>query len=201
MENEDKRPNEVESKAEARAEVIYGEDAPLPFEAEDDADAERERLAAELEEAKAKHLRALADIENNRRRFERDIDEARKYAATGFARDMLEVADNLRRALASLPEGAKAESEVVANLLTGVEMTERTLLAAFEKHKIGRIEPAKGDRFDHNLHQAMFELPTAAFAPGSIAEVMQPGYQIAGRLLRPAMVGVAKALPEAKAAG
>ena len=199
MENEDKRLDEAA--ADAGPEAVRDEDAPLPLGDADDPDAERARLIAELDEAKAKHLRALAEIENNRRRFEREIDEARKYAATGFARDVLEVADNLRRALASLPEGAKAESEVVRNLLTGVEMTERTLLAAFEKHKIGRIEPVKGDRFDPNLHQAMFELPTADVAPGSIAEVVQSGYQIAGRLLRPAMVGVARALPEAKAAG
>jgi len=150
-----------------------------------------EEEAAELRD---RLLRTLAEMENLRARTARDVEDARKYAVTGFARDLLETADNMRRALASVPaEGREAGGDLVRNLLLGVEMTERTLLGAFEKHRIRRVEPQKGERFDPNLHQAMFEVPTDAQAPGTVAEVVQAGYVIADRLLRPALVGVAKA--------
>jgi molecular chaperone GrpE len=156
--------------------------------------------AEELAEAKDRLLRTLAEMENLRRRTQREVEEARKFAVTGFARDLLEVADNLGRALASVPPEAREQSEFMKNLILGVEMTERSLQNAFEKHQIRRVEPQRGDRFDHNLHQAMFEVPTSAQAPGTIAEVVQGGYVIADRLLRPALVGVAKAAPQAAAA-
>jgi molecular chaperone GrpE len=148
-----------------------------------------ERLA-ELED---RWKRALAEAENQRRLKERDVDEARKFAATRFARDMLEVGDNLARALAAVPAEARAQSADLANLLAGVEMTHRTLLAVFERHQIRPIQPERGERFDPQRHQAMFEVETDAHPPGTIAEVVQAGYGIADRLLRPAMVGVAKA--------
>jgi molecular chaperone GrpE len=149
--------------------------------------------ADEVNELKDRLLRTLADMENLRRRTERDVEEARKYAVTSFARDLLEVADNLARALASVPAEERERNEALKSLALGIEMTERTLLGQFEKHRIRKVDPQKGDKFDHNFHQAMFEVPTADLRPGSIAEVLQPGYVIADRLLRPAMVGVAKA--------
>ncbi|HEX2526688.1 MAG TPA: nucleotide exchange factor GrpE [Geminicoccus sp.] len=158
----------------------------------------------EVADLKDKLLRALADVENTRRQKEREVDEARRYAVTRFARDLLDVADNLRRALA-VPAAAAEENPALKSLLTGVEMTERSLLSAFERHQIKRIEPAVGEKLDPNRHQAMFEVPRADAAPGTIAEVVQAGYLIADRLLRPAMVGVAarpaEAVPETPAPG
>lgn len=147
-------------------------------------------LEAEVAELKDKLLRALADGENVRRRAERDKADASKFAITGFARDLLSVADNLRRALDSLPEEL-AEKEELKNFVAGVEMTERELLNSFEKHGIKPINP-QGEKFDHNFHQAMFEVETADQAPGTVVQVMQTGYVLNDRLLRPAMVGVAK---------
>lgn len=152
--------------------------------------------AAEIADLKDKLLRALADTENLRRRHTRELEEARRYAMTGFARDLLDVADNMRRAIAAVPANAREENELVANLLEGVELTERSLLAAFDKHKVARVAPERGDKFDHNRHQAMFEMPSADLPPGHIAEVMQTGWVLADRLLRPAMVGVTKAMPK-----
>jgi molecular chaperone GrpE len=148
-------------------------------------------LQAELAETKDRMLRAMADVENTRRRATRETDEARKYAMTGFARELLEVADNLGRALASVPDEAK-DNEQVKPLIEGVELTQKSLAACFERQKITRVDPAVGERFDHNKHQAMFETESADHAPGSIIQVMQTGYVIADRLLRPALVGVAK---------
>jgi molecular chaperone GrpE len=156
--------------------------------------------AEEVAELKDRLLRTLADMENLRRRTQREIEDARKFAITGFARDLLDVSDNLTRALASVPPEAREQSEFMKNLVLGVEMTGRSLLSAFEKHQVRKVEPQKGEKFDHNLHQAMFEVPTAAYAPGTIAEVVQAGYVIADRLLRPALVGVAKAAPQVDAA-
>jgi molecular chaperone GrpE len=166
-----------------------------------EAEAPQAISAEEAAELKERLLRALADMENLRRRTQREVEDARKFAVTGFARDLLEVADNLGRALASVPPEAREQSEFMKNLVLGVEMTGRSLQSAFEKHRVRRIEPQKGEKFDHNLHQAMFEVPTADQAPGTIAQVIQGGYVIADRLLRPALVGVAKAAPQADAAG
>lgn len=153
-------------------------------------------LEAELKAAHDKLLRQLADMENLRRRHSRELEEARKYAMAGFARDLLDVADNMRRAIAAVPDEAREQHELVRNLLEGVELTERTLLAAFDKHGISIVAPERGEKFDHNRHQAMFEVPTADLPAGHIADVMQTGWVIADRLLRPAMVGVAKAAPQ-----
>jgi len=166
-----------------------------------EAEAPQAISAEEAAELKERLLRALADMENLRRRTQREVEDARKFAVTGFARDLLEVADNLGRALASVPPEAREQSEFMKNLVLGVEMTGRSLQSAFEKHRVRRIEPQKGEKFDHNLHQAMFEVSTADQAPGTIAQVIQGGYVIADRLLRPALVGVAKAAPQADAAG
>ena len=147
-------------------------------------------LEAELAEHKDRLLRALAEAENTRRRTQRERDDAAKYAVSGLARDLLSAADNLRRALDSLPE-AEAGDERTRSLLAGVAATERELLSAFERNGIRRIDP-RGEPFDHNLHQAIFEVERADRPPGTIVEVLQPGYVLHDRLLRPAMVGVAK---------
>jgi molecular chaperone GrpE len=161
---------------------------------------ELERALAEangkIAELKDQVLRGLAETENVRRRVQRDRDEALKYAASGFAKELLPVADNLRRALDAIPKDALEDDEALRTLATGVEMTERLLLAAFERHQIKRID-ALGKRFDSNLHQAMFEVPGSGQPAGTVVQVMEPGYTIHDRLLRPALVGVAKAEPAA----
>ncbi|HEX6841346.1 MAG TPA: nucleotide exchange factor GrpE [Stellaceae bacterium] len=152
-----------------------------------------ERLAAaeaEVADAKDKLLRALAETENVRRRAQRERADAERYAATNFAKDLINVADNLRRALASVPEG-QVKDELTRTLLQGVDATERELLAAFERHGIRRIDPM-GERFDHNFHQAIMEVENSGQPAGTVVQVLQPGYAMHDRLLRPAMVGVAK---------
>lgn len=156
-------------------------------------------LEAELAATKDRLLRALAETENVRRRSEREREDAHKYAVARFAGDLLSAADNLRRALDSLPE-AEVRDDKVRGLLEGVAATERELLAAFERHGIRRIDP-KGERFDHNLHQAIFETESSGAPAGTVVEVLQPGYVIHDRLLRPAMVGVAKEGAKKAAAG
>lgn len=140
-------------------------------------------------------LRALAEAENMRRRSQREIEDARKYAVANFARDVLTVADNLRRALDAVPEDAAASEDLKA-LSEGVGLTERELLAMMERHGIRKVNPM-GEKFDPNLHQAMFEADTPGADPGTVIEVAQAGFIIGERLLRPAMVGVAKKPPKA----
>jgi len=156
--------------------------------------------AAELQitDLKDQLLRALAEMENLRRRSTREKEDASKYAIANFARDMLNVSDNMRRALDTVPEGSSEGDDVMAGLVQGVEMTERELLANLERHGIKRVDPMD-EKFDHNLHQAMFEVPDAEKAPGTVVQVIQAGYVIGERLLRPAMVGVSKAAEAAPA--
>lgn len=156
------------------------------------AEGREEALEAELADAKDRMLRALAEVENLRRRSARELDEARKYAITGFARELLEVDDNLSRALDSIPQRAADEIGFAKTLAEGVAMTQKALAACFERHQIAKVMPEIGEKFDHNRHQAMFEVESDQ-PPGTIAQVLQPGYVIADRLLRPALVGVAKA--------
>jgi molecular chaperone GrpE len=135
-------------------------------------------------------LRALAEQENTRKRAQRDVKDARDYAVTGFARDMLDVADNLARALAAVSAEARASAgPAMANLLEGVELTERRLAAALERHGVKKLSPEPGDPLDPNRHQAAAQVP-APQPKGSIAHVMQPGYVIGERILRAAMVVV-----------
>jgi molecular chaperone GrpE len=147
-------------------------------------------LEAENAQLKDQLLRALADTENLRRRAEREREDTSKYAIATLARDILSVADNLRRALEAMPAD-QAPNDAARNLLAGVEATERELLGIFERRGIKRIEPL-GERFDPNFHQAMFEVPNSGQEPGTVVQVLQPGYIIHDRLLRPALVGVAK---------
>jgi molecular chaperone GrpE len=152
-----------------------------------------ERLAAleaELADTRERLLRALAETENTRRRFQREREDTQKYAVSSFAKDLLSVADNLRRALEAMPESEVADPRT-KSLLDGVRATERELLAAFERHGLRRIDP-KGEAFDHNFHQAIFEVERPDAPAGTVVEVLQPGYVLHDRLLRPAMVGVAK---------
>lgn len=151
-------------------------------------------LQAENADLKDKLLRAVAEAENVRRRAERDRQDAARYGAANFARDMVQVSDNLRRAVTTLnPEEREAAPATVKALIEGVEMTERQLLATFERHGIKEITPAPGDRFDANLHEAMFEVPGTGQPAGTVVHVVEAGYMIGERLLRAARVGVAKA--------
>ena len=161
-----------------------------------DADADLdpvEALIAERDSLKDQLLRALADVENMRRRTEREMETARKYGHTGFARDLVGAIDNLARAVEAAPKGEEAPSaEAIDGLVTGIEMSWQELQTTMERHGIRRISP-KGEKFDYNFHQAMFEMPSADLAPGTVVEVVQHGYVLHDRLLRPAMVGVSKA--------
>jgi molecular chaperone GrpE len=149
-------------------------------------------LRAEAAEAKDKLLRTLAEMENLRRRTEREIADARQYAIASFARDMLTVGDNLRRAIDAVPKEQRGAGDAALDaLIEGVEVTERGLEQALAKFGVRRIE-AKGQKFDPAFHQAMFEIETADVPPGTVAEEMQTGYAIGERVLRPSFVGVAK---------
>jgi molecular chaperone GrpE len=147
-------------------------------------------LEAEVAQLKDQHLRALAEAENIRRRGQREREDAVRFAASGLARDLMASADNLRRALDSVPV-SQIQEGLVKTLIEGVAATERELLGAFEKHGIKKIHPLD-EKFDHNLHQAMFELENTGKQAGTVVQVLQPGYVQHERLLRPAMVGVAK---------
>lgn len=188
-ENQD-APNQEVSGMDTQAEESIEQDIE---EAQDNLDpvvALQEEVAA----LKDQLLRARAETENVRRRADRDRQDASAYAVTGFARDMLSVSDNLRRALDAMPDDVADEMKA---FVEGVEMTERELLNTMERYGIKKVEPEVGEKFDHKFHQAMFEVPTADHAPGSVMQVVATGYVIKDRLLRPAMVGVAKG--EAKA--
>ena len=152
-------------------------------------------LEAEVAELRDRWTRALAEAENVRRRAERDRRDAEAYGGTKLARDVLGVWDNLERALKAADDELKANH---AAFFEGVELTQRELLNAFAKHKIAKVTPEKGEKFDPNRHQAMFEAPVPGAEPGTVIDVMQDGFVIAERLLRPALVGVARAAPEAE---
>jgi molecular chaperone GrpE len=161
--------------------------------------ADTEALAKEAAEYRDRWMRALAEMENLRRRTEREVADARAYGVANFARDMLAVADNMRRGLdLAGPELQQGQAPAVKALVEGVELTERDLLKALEKHGIKKLEP-KGQKFDPNFHQAMFEVPDASVPAGTIVQVVQDGYVIGDRVLRPAMVGIAKGGPKGPA--
>jgi molecular chaperone GrpE len=154
------------------------------------------RLLKENEELKDRALRAAAEMENLRRRTARELQDARAYSVANFARDMLSVSDNLRRALEAIPAEAKAAGDAgFTALIEGVEMTERAMLAALERHGVKKLQP-EGEKFDPNFHQAMFEVPNPNVPANTVVQVVQPGYSIGERVLRPAMVGVAKGGPK-----
>ena len=159
----------------------------------DDGPDEWEQLLAERDELKDRLMRALADAENIRKRGERDRRDAELYGGARLARDLLSVYDNMKRALDTVDDSQRKASSA---LIEGIELTLRELLATFSKHKIERLSPQIGDRFDPKLHQAMFEAPVAGTRAGEIIQLMAEGFMIGDRLLRPAQVGVSSA-PEA----
>lgn len=168
-------------------EVDVAEENVTPEPTQDDKLSE---AVTEIAALKDRLLRAVAETENLRRRADREKADAANYAMTAFARDLLSVGDNLRRALDSIPEDTDL-GENAKTLVEGIEMTERELLNMLERHNIKKIDPL-GDKFSHDLHQALFELPDTGKEDGTIVQVMQVGYVIKDRLLRPAMVGVAR---------
>src|SRR3954467_10132138 len=156
-------------------------------------------LTKETADLKDRLLRTLAEMENLRRRTDREVADARTYGVTNFARDILAVADNMERALKALDDEIRGKADAgVKALLDGVELTERELIKVMEKHGIRKIEP-QGQKFDPNLHQAMLEIPDASVPSGTVVQIMQPGYTIGERVLRPAMVAVSKGGPKAQA--
>ncbi|MGD9741543.1 MAG: nucleotide exchange factor GrpE [Dongiaceae bacterium] len=192
---DEKRDNGAEAPIDEPSDMAAANDSATP-----DPLAEAQGEAARL---KDQLLRALAETENLRRRSQREREDTLKFAATEFAKEMLPVADNLGRALDAIPAGAAELDPALKALQEGVAATARQLEAAFERQGIRRIDPM-GQKFDSNLHQAMFEVPGSGQPAGTVVQVLQPGYVLNERLLRAAMVGVAKAEPkaaEAPAAG
>lgn len=165
--------------------------------------ADAEALAGALrerDEMKDRLLRTLAEMENLRRRTEREVVDARTYAVTNFARDILNAADNIRRALESVPAESRDGAEgAFKALIEGIELTERDFAKTLERHGVKVVEP-KGQRFDPNRHQAMFEVPDAQVPNGTVVQVIQSGYVLGDRTLRPALVGVSKGGPKPEAA-
>ena len=156
--------------------------------------ADAEALRAEVAALKEQMLRVAADAENTKRRAEREANDSRAYAIQKFARDLLGVADNLQRAMQHAPKDSG--DPLVKNLAIGLEMTEKELMAAFERNGLKKIEPVRGAKFDPHQHQAMQEQPVDDVAAGGVVQVVQPGYAIGERVLRPALVGVSKGGPK-----
>jgi molecular chaperone GrpE len=183
----------------ARAGESATEEQQTPPAAEQTA-ADAGALAQEVAELKDRLLRALAEMENLRRRTEREVADARAYGISAFARDLLAVADNMRRALDAFgAEPHEAPDAGTKALLEGVELTERELLKTLEKHGVRKLDP-EGAKFDPHFHQAMYEVPDESVPAGTIVQVVQPGYTIGERVLRPALVAVAKGGPKAAVA-
>jgi molecular chaperone GrpE len=164
-----------------------------PYVMPDDPEAgSAEALAREAADARDRMLRTLAEMENLRKRTSREVSDARTYGITGFARDVLEIADNLQRALDAVPVEARETADPgLKALIEGVELTERSLLNALEKNGVKKFDPT-GGKFDPNFQQAMFEVPDPSVPSGTVVQVMQAGYMIGERVLRPALVGVSK---------
>ena len=185
----------------ARSHFFSGEDDPLSPTNEGNEDAhqaaaengsqELQVLKAELEKTKAQALRALAEAENTRKRALKEREDAGNYAISAFARDLLDFSDNFRRALSAIPEELVEGDERIKNVVTGISAMEKELLNVFTKHGIQKIDPLD-EKFDPNHHEVMFEVPATGKPPGTIMQVVDPGYVLKSRLLRPARVGVAK---------
>jgi len=183
-----RRPDDAPAEREKAAESEATEEAKIA--------ALVEALSKESADYKDKLLRTLAEMENLRRRTEREVADARLYGISNFARDILAVADNMARAMGALDAELREKADAgVKALLDGVELTERELLKVLEKHGVKKFEPL-GEKFDPNLHQAMLELPDPSLPAGTVAQVIQPGYMIGERVLRPALVAVAKGGPK-----
>lgn len=162
---------------------------------------EVDKLKEELAEAEDAKLRALAEVQNMRRRMEKEKQENARYGSSNLARGLLTVLDNFDRAVTASPKEVEDKKDIEKNYLSlhqGIELTLKDISAVFKQNGIEIISPSKGDSFDHNFHQAMLEVPTDEYKPGMLCEVLQPGYKIYDRLLRPAMVGVSKELVKEK---
>ncbi len=190
-ENSEPEP-ETETEAHESELAPVEEAVPAPEPANDKATATPEEEIAGL---KDKLLRALAENENMARRTRKEREDTAKFATSNMARDVLSVADNLRRALESVSNEMRSEENPAKSLVEGVELTERGLLTTLERHGIKKIEPL-GEKFNHDFHEALYEVPTNDAEPGVVVQVVEVGYTIHGRLLRAARVGIAKALPE-----
>lgn len=188
MSEEQNKPAEAEVESTENAQATEG------TQAAGDAGDRVAQLEAEVASLKDQLLRQMAEVENTRRRAQRDREDASKFAVSSFAKELVTVADNLRRALDAVPPEGREHDEMLKSLAVGVEATERQLLSAFERAGIKKIDPT-GELFDPNFHQVMFEIEHTGKPAGTVVQVLQPGYTIHGRLLREAMVGVAKAGP------
>lgn len=164
------------------------DDAQLDAEDRAPLEAELAAVKAENEALRDQALRYAAEAENTKRRAEREANDARAYAIQRFARDLFDAADNLGRALAAAPR--ETEDAAFKNFVAGVEMTEKALQGAFERNGLRRVAPERGEKFDPHLHQAMMEQPADDLPPGSVIMVLQVGYELFGRIVRPAMVAV-----------
>ncbi len=187
-----------DTNAERGAETTPPEAGPAQAETpERDAFAVVEALNAENTQLKDRVLRTLAEMENLRRRTEREVADAKTYGVTSFARDMLSVVDNLARALEHLPAEARAgASPVLQSMIEGVELTARDLESVLGRHGVKKLDP-RGQKFDPNFHQAIFEAPDESVPVGTVSQVVQSGWTIGDRVLRPAMVGISKGGPKA----
>ncbi len=191
--NDPREANEDQAKA---ADSPKAETQDLNDDATLDVGADLETLLGENAEMRDKLLRTMADMENLRRRTEREKADTARYAISNFARDVLTIGDNLKRAIEHVPAEAAAQDPALKSFLEGVELTERELLNMMERHGVTTIEPL-GQRFDPNSQQAMYEVPNAEVPEGTVVEVMQAGYMIGDRCLRPALVAVSKGGPRA----
>ena len=183
------RPNEDPANTAQAGEPVISKPYIMP---DDPEEGSVEVLTKEAAESRDKMLRTLAEMENLRKRTSREVADARTYGITGFARDVLEIADNLQRALDAVPAEAKAAADPgLKGLIEGVELTERSLLNALEKNGVKKFDPS-GEKFDPNFQQAMYEVPDPSVPAGTVVQVVQAGYMIGDRVLRPALVGVSK---------
>src|SRR5437588_2672740 len=183
------RPNDDTANPAQTGEPVVSKPYIMP---DDPEEGSVEALTKEAADARDKMLRTLAEMENLRKRTAREVADARTYGITGFARDVLDIADNLQRALDAVPAEARAAAEPgLKALIEGVELTERSLLNALEKNGVRKFDPS-GEKFDPNFQQAMYEVPDPSVSSGTIAQVIQSGYMIGERVLRPALVAVAK---------
>ncbi|ACE98894.1 Ribulose-phosphate 3-epimerase [Rhodopseudomonas palustris TIE-1] len=175
--------------AQAAADPVVSKPYIMP---DDPEEGSNEALVREAADARDKMLRTLAEMENLRKRTQKEVADARTYGVTSFARDVLDIADNLQRALDAVPAEARANAEPgLKALIEGVELTERSLLNALEKNGVKKFDP-KGQKFDPNFQQAMYEVPDPSVPAGTVVQVVQAGFTIGDRVLRPALVGVAK---------
>lgn len=182
-------PKDTSDKPDAAADPVVSKPYIMPDDPEPNS---AEALAKEAAEARDKMLRTLAEMENLRKRTSKEVADARTYGVTSFARDVLEIADNLQRALDAVPADARANAEPgLKALIEGVELTERSLINALEKNGVKKFDPS-GQKFDPNFQQAMYEVPDASVPAGTVVQVVQAGFTIGERVLRPALVGVSK---------